>query len=41
MFIDHVEIEVASGKGGDGSVSFHREKYISKGGPDGGEGGRG
>ena len=41
MFIDHVEIEVASGKGGDGSVSFHREKYIRKGGPDGGDGGRG
>ena len=41
MFIDEVQIYVSSGKGGDGMVHFHREKYVSKGGPDGGDGGRG
>ncbi|MFH2037300.1 MAG: GTPase ObgE [Candidatus Zixiibacteriota bacterium] len=41
MFIDYVEIEVKAGNGGHGCISFRREKYISKGGPDGGDGGRG
>lgn len=41
MFIDYVEIDVASGRGGDGRISFRREKHIAKGGPDGGDGGRG
>ena len=41
MFIDSVIINVASGKGGDGMVHMHREKYRPKGGPDGGDGGRG
>ncbi|MDO5654663.1 MAG: GTPase ObgE [Flavobacteriaceae bacterium] len=40
-FIDHVKINVASGKGGAGSAHLRREKYIPKGGPDGGDGGRG
>ena len=41
MFIDFTVIELASGKGGSGCISFRREKYIPKGGPDGGNGGRG
>ena len=40
-FVDYVKIYVASGNGGKGSVHLHREKYITKGGPDGGDGGRG
>lgn len=40
-FIDEVTIQIMSGKGGDGVASFRREKYIPKGGPDGGDGGRG
>ena len=41
MFIDEAEILVRSGKGGDGMMHFHREKFIPRGGPDGGDGGRG
>lgn len=40
-FVDYVKIHAASGKGGRGSAHLHREKYITKGGPDGGDGGRG
>ena len=41
MFLDKVEIYIKAGSGGNGCVSFHREKYVPKGGPDGGDGGRG
>ena len=41
MFIDKVDIYIKAGDGGNGAVSFHREKYVSHGGPDGGDGGHG
>ena len=41
MFIDKVKIYVKAGNGGNGCVSFHREKYVAKGGPSGGDGGHG
>lgn len=41
MFIDKARIFIKSGKGGDGAISFRREKYVPLGGPDGGDGGRG
>ena len=40
-FVDYVKIFISSGSGGKGSIHLHREKYITKGGPDGGDGGRG
>ena len=40
-FVDTARITVKAGKGGNGAVSFHREKYVAAGGPDGGDGGKG
>ncbi len=41
MFIDEAQIQITAGNGGHGCLSFRREKFIPKGGPDGGDGGRG
>ena len=40
-FVDYVKLLINSGNGGKGSIHLHREKFITKGGPDGGDGGRG
>ena len=40
-FVDYVKINISSGKGGKGSTHLRREKFVAKGGPDGGDGGRG
>lgn len=41
MFIDYVKIKIKAGDGGNGAITFHREKYVDNGGPDGGDGGTG
>ena len=41
MFVDRAKIKIKAGDGGNGAVSFHREKYVAAGGPDGGDGGNG
>ena len=41
MFVDVAKIHLKAGNGGNGAVSFHREKYVAAGGPDGGDGGKG
>ena len=41
LFVDKVNIRAQAGNGGNGCVSFHREKFVQAGGPDGGDGGRG
>jgi GTP-binding protein len=41
VFIDKVELHVKAGKGGNGAIAFHREKFVDRGGPSGGDGGRG
>ena len=40
MFVDTAKIRVRAGKGGNGAVSFHQQKFVNAGGPDGGDGGR-
>ena len=41
MFVDRIKVELVAGNGGNGISSFRREKYVARGGPDGGDGGRG
>ena len=41
MFVDYTKILIKSGDGGNGAVTFRREKYVAAGGPDGGDGGKG